>query len=159
MEVDCSGDECLIYHEINQQLRINSTVNEKTVATVNGDQLLTTMHQNDANSNVSNNDTMFDKLLESMSFRNVNIFVNDTDNTPDGPYRINFADLIFVVLFCLLIIVVIIGNTLVILSVLTTRRLRTVTNLFVMSLAVADWLVGIFVMPPAVAVWLMGKYT
>lgn len=160
MEVDCSGDKCLIYHEINQQLlRINSSVNAKVIKSLNGakgDQLLATMHQNDVNSNVSNNDTMFDKLLESMSFRNVNIFANDTDNTPDGPYRINFTDLIFVVLFCLLIIVVIIGNTLVILSVLTTRRLRTVTNLFVMSLAVADWLVGIFVMPPAVALYLMG---
>lgn len=37
------------------------------------------------------------------------------------------------------------------------RRLRTVTNCFVMSLAVADWLVGIFVMPPAVALMLVGK--
>ncbi|KAJ6640058.1 Octopamine receptor [Pseudolycoriella hygida] len=50
------------------------------------------------------------------------------------------------------------SNTLVILSVLTTRRLRTVTNCFVMSLAVADWLVGIFVMPPAVAVHLIGSW-
>lgn len=48
-------------------------------------------------------------------------------------------------LFCLLIIVIIIGNTLVILSVITTRRLRTVTNLFVTSLAVADWFVGLLV--------------
>lgn len=63
---------------------------------------------------------------------------------------------------CLIIVVLplqitVIGNTLVILSVLTTRRLRTVTNCFVMSLAVADWLVGIFVMPPAVALMLVGK--
>jgi hypothetical protein len=40
---------------------------------------------------------------------------------------------------------------------MTTRRLRTVTNCFVMSLAVADWLVGISVMPPAVALQIMGK--
>lgn len=45
------------------------------------------------------------------------------------------------------------------LSVLTTRRLRTVTNCFVTSLAVADWLVGIFVMPPAVALHWVGKYS
>nr|CAD7395060.1 unnamed protein product [Timema cristinae] len=50
----------------------------------------------------------------------------------------------------------IIGNTMIIISVLTTRRLRTVTNCFVMSLAVADWLVGIFVMPPQVADLMMG---
>jgi hypothetical protein len=42
-------------------------------------------------------------------------------------------------------------------AVTTTRRLRTVTNCFVMSLAVADWLVGIFVMPPKVALQVMGK--
>ncbi|KAJ4433003.1 hypothetical protein ANN_15260 [Periplaneta americana] len=48
-----------------------------------------------------------------------------------------------------------VGNTLIIVAVITTRRLRTVTNCFVMSLAVADWLVGIFVMPPAVAYNLM----
>lgn len=71
---------------------------------------------------------------------------------------IDWTDLILALLLCVLIVITVIGNTLVILSVLTTRRLRTVTNCFVMSLAVADWLVGIFVMPPAVAVYLIGKY-
>ncbi|CAH0394700.1 unnamed protein product [Bemisia tabaci] len=52
-----------------------------------------------------------------------------------------------------------VGNTLIITAVLTTRRLRTVTNCFVMSLAVADFLVGIFVMPLAVAAYLMGQFT
>ncbi|XP_062564674.1 D(3) dopamine receptor-like [Armigeres subalbatus] len=70
----------------------------------------------------------------------------------------NWQDCVIVILFCLLIVVTVIGNTLVILSVITTRRLRTVTNCFVMSLAVADWLVGIFVMPPAVAVHLLGSW-
>jgi hypothetical protein len=50
-----------------------------------------------------------------------------------------------------------VGNTLIIVAVMTTRRLRTVTNCFVMSLAVADWLVGIFVMPLKVAQQIMGK--
>lgn len=62
-------------------------------------------------------------------------------------------------LLSVVIVITVVGNTLVILAVLTTRRLRTVTNCFVMSLAVADWLVGIFVMPPAVAFRLIGKET
>ncbi|KAJ8917777.1 hypothetical protein NQ315_010683 [Exocentrus adspersus] len=62
------------------------------------------------------------------------------------------------VLLSVVIVIVIIGNTLVILAVLTTRRLRTVTNCFVMSLAIADWLVGICVMPPAVAYTLIGAW-
>lgn len=61
-----------------------------------------------------------------------------------------------VAIFVLLILVTVIGNMLVILSVLTTRRLRTVTNCFVMNLAVADLLVGILVMPPAVALHVIG---
>lgn len=161
MEVNCSAYKCLIYGKISEQLTNNSArVSATTTSAINGGNIkqLLTMHHEDV-ININNNDMIFDKLLENLSFHNANTDFNDTTgNIVDGPYRINFTDLIFVVLFCLLIIIVIIGNTLVILSVLTTRRLRTVTNLFVTSLAVADWLVGIFVMPPAVAYYLMGLY-
>ncbi|KAL4143727.1 hypothetical protein QTP88_006021 [Uroleucon formosanum] len=52
-----------------------------------------------------------------------------------------------------------VGNTLIIFAVFTTRRLRTVTNYFVTSLAVADWLVGTFVMPIAVVYHVTGEWT
>lgn len=156
MEADCTLDECLVYEKISEQLR-NSSDDEPITSSFNGEsikQLLTTMHHDDVN----NNGALLDNImLDNSTFPFANTSYNSTESTADGPYRINFTDLIFVVLFCLLIIIVIIGNTLVILSVLTTRRLRTVTNLFVTSLAVADWLVGIFVMPPAVAYYLMGS--
>lgn len=71
---------------------------------------------------------------------------------------LSWQGICLIAVFSTFIVVTVIGNTLVILAVLTTRRLRTVTNCFVMSLAVADLLVGIFVMPPAVAVHLIGKY-
>ncbi|XP_054725806.1 tyramine receptor 1 [Anastrepha obliqua] len=63
-----------------------------------------------------------------------------------------------VAIFVLLILVTVVGNTLVILSVLTTRRLRTVTNCFVMNLAITDWLVGTCVMPPAVMLYVVGSW-
>lgn len=69
-----------------------------------------------------------------------------------------FQKIALAILLSVVIVVVICGNTLVILAVLTTRRLRTVTNCFVMSLAIADWLVGTCVMPPAVANALMGSW-
>lgn len=159
MEEDCYGDKCLILEKFSEKLLSNLKANAHNASSLNGGNIkqLLTMHHEDVNNiNIDNNDIIFDKMLENLSFHNVNIYINDTDNIVDGPYKINLTDLIFVVVFCLLIIIVIIGNTLVILSVLTTRRLRTVTNLFVTSLAVADWLVGIFVMPPAVAYYLMG---
>lgn len=108
--------------------------------------------------NTNNNSTDFDDYTRNMSFNNVTLNGVEIADDKNNPFVLNLADLILVVLFCLMIIITIIGNTLVILSVITTRRLRTVTNCFVMSLAVADWLVGIAVMPPAVAVHLMGKF-
>ncbi|CAO1425050.1 unnamed protein product [Diamesa hyperborea] len=106
----------------------------------------------------NNTSTEFDDYSRNMSFNNVTLNGVEIADDNNNPFVLNLADLILVVLFCLMIIITIIGNTLVILSVITTRRLRTVTNCFVMSLAVADWLVGIAVMPPAVAVHLMGSW-
>lgn len=97
-----------------------------------------------------------------------NSLSNHTDNATDRNSATNAAieeleltwfKLVLAVIFSMLIVITVIGNTLVILSVLTTRRLRTVTNCFVMSLAVADWLVGLFVMPPKVAVYVMGEWS
>lgn len=50
-------------------------------------------------------------------------------------------------LYALLILVVVFGNTLVCLAVLRERALQTSTNYLVVSLAVADLLVAILVMP------------
>ncbi|XP_076265287.1 putative G-protein coupled receptor No18 isoform X2 [Rhynchophorus ferrugineus] len=83
--------------------------------------------------------------------------VNESaSSTPSTPFGVQQT--VLVILLSIVIVIVVVGNTLVIASVITTRRLRTVTNCFIMSLAVADWLVGIFVMPPAVAYLIMGAW-
>lgn len=94
------------------------------------------------------------RRVSNLSWLKMNVTEHKSAEAENWPC----TKVVLIVLFCLLIIITIIGNTLVILSVITTRRLRTVTNLFVMSLAVADWLVGIFVMPPAVFVFSVGEW-
>lgn len=63
----------------------------------------------------------------------------------------------------LLIVMVIIptigGNILVILAVSLERKLQNATNYFLMSLAVADLLVGLLVMPIALVTVLYSKFS
>ncbi|XP_013075251.2 5-hydroxytryptamine receptor 4-like [Biomphalaria glabrata] len=60
-------------------------------------------------------------------------------------------------------ILTIFGNCVVILAVITHRKLRTITNAFVVSLAVADMCVALFVMPFSIyqqlnnKVWMLGS--
>ncbi|XP_021920808.1 tyramine/octopamine receptor-like isoform X2 [Zootermopsis nevadensis] len=83
---------------------------------------------------------------------------NGSDTGPTSERELTWQNVCLAVLLCILILVTVVGNTLIIVAVMTTRRLRTVTNCFVMSLAVADWLVGIFVMPLKVALQIMGTW-
>lgn len=165
MDTKCLDENCAIDNSIKVSLSNNSFVSGKSSTLVlNGSKLvsLTMQNQNDGNnknhsfhptqSQWSQQEGFFNFSNDIMMMNNTTFFVDN-----NSAERINLGDLIFVLLCSLLIIIVIFGNTLVILSVLTTRRLRTVTNLFVTSLAVADWLVGIFVMPPAVAYYIIGR--
>ena len=59
-------------------------------------------------------------------------------------------------------IAVVLGNSLVIAAVITTRKLRTVTNIFIVSLASADLLLGFAVLPFSISVevldiWIWGR--
>ncbi|XP_006812999.1 putative G-protein coupled receptor No18 [Saccoglossus kowalevskii] len=65
--------------------------------------------------------------------------------------------LVLVVLSCI-ILAAVIGNILVIASVYSQRRLRTVTNYYIVSLAWADFLVALFVMPFHVVGEITGRW-
>lgn len=63
-------------------------------------------------------------------------------------------------LFLILIILcTAVGNLLVCLAVCSERRLQNMTNYFLMSLAIADFLVSIIVMPFGMVVEIYGLYT
>ncbi|XP_064631095.1 5-hydroxytryptamine receptor 1A-like [Lineus longissimus] len=66
-----------------------------------------------------------------------------------------------VVITCLALVIIIgtvSGNIMVVIAVLTERRLRKVGNSFIVSLAVSDLLVGLVVTPFAIAYQLMGTW-
>ncbi|KAG9259616.1 alpha-1D adrenergic receptor [Astyanax mexicanus] len=60
------------------------------------------------------------------------------------------------VFLAIFITVAIVGNILVILSVLCNRHLRTVTNFFIVNLAIADLLLGVVVLPFSASLEVLG---
>ncbi|VEL08596.1 unnamed protein product [Protopolystoma xenopodis] len=55
-------------------------------------------------------------------------------------------------------VAIFVGNCLVVAAVATTRRLQTVTNLYVVSLAIADLLVAILVLPASIAYFMSDRW-
>jgi hypothetical protein len=73
------------------------------------------------------------------------------------------VDILFqkIILGCLLFslsIFTVLGNLLVLYAIRTEKRLRTVSNLFILSLAFADFAVGLFVMPLSAANIITGRW-
>ncbi|KAL3315926.1 Histamine H1 receptor [Cichlidogyrus casuarinus] len=63
------------------------------------------------------------------------------------------ARILIVLLMILSAIMIFTGNSLVVAAIATTKRLQTVTNIYVVSLAIADLLVAILVLPPAIVIF------
>ncbi|XP_004529355.2 octopamine receptor-like [Ceratitis capitata] len=142
---DMKSTSTLLYDEpnleaINRSLWLTTTVNGSATFASSTDIPLQTLRMANTTNNIT---TAIDADEEWARFYDL---------------MLSWQGICLIAVFSTFIVVTIIGNTLVILAVITTRRLKTVTNCFVMSLAVADLLVGIFVMPPAVAVHLIGSW-
>lgn len=85
--------------------------------------------------------------------------VNTTDIQKDYPTT---EIVVKIVALGLIDLAVVLGNSLVVAAVLTTRKLRTVTNIFIVSLACADLLLGFAVLPFSISIevvdiWLWGN--
>ena len=81
------------------------------------------------------------------------LYQNETVNRREA-----VRDVIVGVILSALALAACLGNILVVLSVCTNRRLRTVTNFYVVSLAISDLCVSILVMPLGIVVELTGKW-
>ncbi|CAB4068665.1 TyrR [Lepeophtheirus salmonis] len=84
---------------------------------------------------------------------------NITDlNSTEITFSVNFMCVILIAMDVLTLI----GNSTVIMAILTVPRLQTITNYFILSLGFADFLVGLFVLPAAISlhmtegVWVLG---
>ncbi|KAL0193322.1 hypothetical protein M9458_011618, partial [Cirrhinus mrigala] len=85
-----------------------------------------------------------------------NVSVNYTSSRPYPFPDVTYVDFylheplvsaIFIVSYLLIFIVCMVGNGVVCFIVLRSKNMRTVTNLFILNLAISDLLVGIFCMP------------
>lgn len=100
-------------------------------------------------SNCYDNDNFNLTINDSCISSNNQTFNNSTSKSDDDIFNeYNWWALIFVIVPCLTLF----GNVLVILAVVKERALQTVTNYFIVSLALADLLVAVLVMPFAVYV-------
>ena len=94
--------------------------------------------------------------------------LNDTFNRTysyypwgDSMYPSGFSTLQIVLLTVFItsvMIVVVVGNMLVIIAIVTEKALKNITNWFIASLAVSDLLLGLVIMPFSLANLLMGYW-
>ncbi|XP_041476887.1 D(1) dopamine receptor-like [Lytechinus variegatus] len=82
---------------------------------------------------------------------------NGTDDGGGGGYSLAGYIVIGIVLY-FIVVLAIAGNALVIASVLVFRKLRTVTNYFIVSLAISDLLLAMFVMDFNACFIVLGDY-
>ncbi|CAG5124272.1 unnamed protein product [Candidula unifasciata] len=77
-------------------------------------------------------------------------------------FSVNVVDILSSILLCAVVLLVLVGNTLVVLAVATSRKLRTVTNVFIVNLACADLLLGVLILPFSAVleikdIWIFGR--
>ncbi|XP_029510682.1 cholecystokinin receptor type A [Oncorhynchus nerka] len=90
------------------------------------------------------NSTNLYKILCDFGIKNVSE-CEDESETPPEPKDLNQTVRIF--LYSLIFLVSVLGNSLIIAVLVRNRRMRTVTNLFLLSLAASDLMLCLFCMP------------
>ncbi|KPP71890.1 cholecystokinin receptor type A-like [Scleropages formosus] len=90
------------------------------------------------------NSTDFDRILCGLGIKSD----LDCSGAPDlQPEPKDMNQTVRIVLYCVIFILSVLGNALIITVLLRNRRMRTVTNLFLLSLAASDLMLCLFCMP------------
>ncbi|XP_054457745.1 cholecystokinin receptor type A [Anoplopoma fimbria] len=90
------------------------------------------------------NSTDLNKILCNFGIKNVSECENEQDPSPE-PKDINQT--VRIVLYGLIFLLSVLGNSLIIAVLVRNRRMRTVTNLFLLSLAISDLMVSLVCIP------------
>jgi hypothetical protein len=69
------------------------------------------------------------------------------DSGPMLPYRLELDVSVQIGLYSAIFLLAVLGNVLVILTLVQNQGMRTITNLFLLNLAISDLLVGVLCMP------------
>uniref|UniRef100_A0A8C5GJL9 Gastrin/cholecystokinin type B receptor n=1 Tax=Gouania willdenowi TaxID=441366 RepID=A0A8C5GJL9_GOUWI len=90
------------------------------------------------------NSTDLNRILCNLGIKNISLCESEADSSPE-PKDINQT--VRIVLYSLIFLLSVVGNSLIIAVLLRNRRMRTVTNLFLLSLAVSDLMVSLVCIP------------
>jgi cholecystokinin A receptor len=89
-------------------------------------------------------------IMDVTSAKNITQIVmsvhKSVKSTPSAPSWTDSGTWI-IFLYSVIFLLAVIGNLLVILTLIQSRRMRTITNLFLLNLAVSDLFLGVFCMP------------
>ncbi|XP_038837157.1 alpha-1D adrenergic receptor-like [Salvelinus namaycush] len=106
--------------------------------------------------NESNDEIYFEKALNESFLDQILFTDNSTNSTSCTNITLDPQVIAVGVFLSVFILVAIVGNILVILSVLCNRHLQTVTNFFIVNLAIADLLLSIIVLPFSASLEVLG---
>ncbi|KAF7647864.1 hypothetical protein LDENG_00165540 [Lucifuga dentata] len=90
------------------------------------------------------NSTDLNKILCNFGIKNISECENEGDSTPEPK---DMMQIVRIFLYSLIFLLSVLGNSLIIAVLVRNRRMRTVTNLFLLSLSVSDLMLSLFCIP------------